>query len=495
VRDPAAPGDLELVNGSLQAVAMPYVRTVETASGATVVQIVHSSHPGSRDIEHIGSTHDDAELEWLMAVARQRLVAGQAEPALGLNDSLGAGGPLEIISSRMGHLWDALSRAYDDLAFDDAAEGDEVFRQLVLARIIEPTSTQDSLRVLGEAGIEAASYDTVQHRLPVYARQPWRQGLAAACAAHARLESASLVLYDLSTLYVETDTGDGSRDPGLSEERRPDPQITIGLLTDASGFPLMVQGLAGDNAETNTMLPVVEAFMTAHQLPDVTVVADASMISDADKQAIEQAGLSFIHGLRISDVPYVVNQWRNDNPGTDLPDGHIFTQPWPTGTTGPRRDQVIYYQYRALHGNDQQVAKAGRADRDLEAKARQLAGLKGYVTNLDRATPEFVIGAYRRLFQIEKSFRMSEHDLSARPIYHHRRQSIDAHLTIVFAALAVSCWIEDRTGWSIGNFVRTARRYRTVDIRVNDHTIIAADPLPDDLRDALNRIHSPKGAH
>ena len=49
-----------------------------------------------------------------------------------------------------------------------------------------------------------------------------------------------------------------------------------------------------------------------------------------------------------------------------------------------------------------------------------------------------MIRAYRRLFAIEASFRMSKHDLAARPIYHHKRESIDAHLTIVFAALAVS---------------------------------------------------------
>src|SRR5215470_11387769 len=48
----------------------------------------------------------------------------------------------------MGHLWDALSLAYDVLGFNRAAGGDEVFRHLVLARIIEPTSKLDSLRVL-----------------------------------------------------------------------------------------------------------------------------------------------------------------------------------------------------------------------------------------------------------------------------------------------------------------------------------------------------------
>jgi Integrase core domain len=75
----------------------PYVRTVKTASGARAVQIVHSSRRGSRDIEHIGSAHDEAELAVLTAVARHRLAAGQGELDLGLDDSPDAGGPLEII--------------------------------------------------------------------------------------------------------------------------------------------------------------------------------------------------------------------------------------------------------------------------------------------------------------------------------------------------------------------------------------------------------------
>jgi len=84
---------------------------------------------------------------------------------------------------------------------------------------------------------------------------------------------------------------------------------------------------------------------------------------------------------------------------------------------------------------------------------------------------------------------MSKHDLQARPIYHRTRDSIEAHLTIVFAALAVGRFIEERTGWSVRKFVHTARRYRTVEIQAGRHTITAADPLPDDLRQALKRIH------
>jgi hypothetical protein len=66
---------------------------------------------------------------------------------------------------------------------------------------------------------------------------------------------------------------------------------------------------------------------------------------------------------------------------------------------------------------------------------------------------------------------------------------------IVFAALAVGRLIEDRTGWSIRRFVRTARRYRTVQIRAGQHLLTAEDPLPDELRDALALITEPDSAH
>jgi DDE family transposase len=498
-----------------------YVRTVKTASGATAVQIVWSTRRGSRQIEHLGSAHDDGEVEALKAAARQRLAEGQGALDLGLNTTGADGEPLEIVASKASQLWDGLCRAYQALGFDTATGGDEVLRDLVLARIIEPTSKADSLRVLSEAGVEPVDYRTVTRRLPVIAKPQVRQALSSACAAHARLGPASLVLYDVSTLYFETDAGDGFREPGFSKERRLDPQITIGLLTDATGFPLAVKAFEGNKAETATMLPVINAFKAAHNLSDVTVVADAGMISEANQVALRACGLSFILGTKIAYVPDVVTRWRQQHPGQDIPDGQIFTQPWPATSTEKARgipDRIIYYQYRhdrarrTLRGIDEQVAKAERAvdghapvkrnrfikltgatksvNRDLEAKARGLAGLKGYTTNLTSVGAEFVIDAYHQLWRIEKSFRMSKHDLQARPVYHHTRESIDAHLTIVFAALAVSHWIEHQTGWSIKKFVRTARRYRTVRIKAGSQILTAAHPLPDDLREAITKIDS-----
>jgi transposase len=85
---------------------------------------------------------------------------------------------------------------------------------------------------------------------------------------------------------------------------------------------------------------------------------------------------------------------------------------------------------------------------------------------------------------------MAKSDLQARPVYHRKRDSIEAHLTIVLAALAVSRWIEKTTGWSIRKFVKTARRYRTIQIQAGHHVITAADPLPDALRQAIEAINA-----
>ena len=76
--------------------------------------------------------------------------------------------------------------------------------------------------MLEEAALAPPSYATLKRRLPVYAKEAWRQRLSAACAAHAGLGRASLVLYDVSALYFETDAGDGFCEPGFSKERRLD---------------------------------------------------------------------------------------------------------------------------------------------------------------------------------------------------------------------------------------------------------------------------------
>ena len=210
---------------------MAYVRTVKTASGATAVQIVHGTRRGVRRVEHVGSAHDESGAGGAQEPRRaQRLASlypqldleldldrGDTDddtPAAVAGPAVVGSGPLPIVSSRAAAMWDGLAAAYDALGFEQASGRDEVFRQLVLARIIEPTSKQDSLRVLAETGVDPVpSYATLKRRLTVCATDGFRRELAAACAKHAALGPASLVLYDVTTLYFETDRVTGSASP------------------------------------------------------------------------------------------------------------------------------------------------------------------------------------------------------------------------------------------------------------------------------------------
>src|SRR6185312_1875493 len=122
---------------------------------------------------------------------------------------------------------------------------------------------------------------------------------------------------------------------------------------------------------------------------------------------------------------------------------------------------------------------ASEVDEASLARARRLVGLKGYVTNIEAAImpPAEVIGSYHDLWHVEQSFRMSKTDLRARPMFRHQRDAIEAHLTIVFAALAVARYLQDATGLSIKRIVQTLRPLQQITVRIAGHEHTAADPL------------------
>src|SRR4051794_12925572 len=124
------------------------------------------------------------------------------------------------------------------------------------------------------------------------------------------------------------------------------------------------------------------------------------------------------------------------------------------------------------------------------ARARYLAGLKGYVTNidLDALDGPAVVTAYHELYQVEPSFRMTKSDLAARPIFHRIRDSIEAHLTIVFAALAISREAQARTGVSIKKIMQTLRPLRSATISLGNQQLTAPPRIPDHAQAILDDL-------
>ena len=482
------------------------MRKVRTASGATAVQIVRK-HRGVRTIvEHIGSAHDDAQLAALVQIAKERITVGQLAFDLDALTPTAPTGVAPIVTgSRSRVLWEVLEGAYRRLGFH-AVVDDDVFMKLVLARVVEPTSKTDTIRVLDELGVEAPGLRTIWRTLARCVEQDWRGKLATAAYAHAtRHGQLKLVLYDVTTLYFEAEDEDALRKVGMSKERRVDPQIVVGMLVTPDGFPLEVHEFPGNTGETLTLLPVLRAFQDRHQVDDVVVVADAGMLSASNLNQIEDAGFSFIVGSRISKAPYDLAE-HFDRHGGVLYDGGTLESKRIMGVGPNARERRVVYHYSAKrdrrdnHTLDKQVERAQKiadgkrplkkdrfvkltgtrpaVDQALVDRARQLAGLKGYVTNIPaiRLPGGEIVAAYHELFQVEASFRMAKTDLRARPMFHHEADSIHAHLTIVFTALAISRHLQAATGVSIRKIVRTLRPLRDVTISINGNELIATTP-------------------
>ena len=131
------------------------------------------------------------------------------------------------------------------------------------------------------------------------------------------------------------------------------------------------------------------------------------------------------------------------------------------------------------------------------ARARSLVGLKGYVSNIpahDMPASE-VIGSYHDLWHVEQSFRMSKTDLRARPMFHHTRDAIEAHLTIVFTALAISREVQTRTGLAIRNVVKQLRPLRSATIAINGTKQTFHPAIPADQQAILDAIQTRKVTH
>jgi len=112
------------------------------------------------------------------------------------------------------------------------------------------------------------------------------------------------------------------------------------------------------------------------------------------------------------------------------------------------------------------------------------------VTNIPAGTMPAaeVIGSHHDLWHVEQSFRMSKTDLRARPIFHRRRDAIEAHLTVVFAALAISRFMQDATGMSLKKIITSLRPLREFTGRVGGQDITFTPEVPKTVEDMLKAL-------
>lgn len=283
------------------------IRTVRTASGARAIQLIRYEGGKRLIVKHVGSAHTEEELIRLQHkahVLREQLCV---QPSLFFEEespsTLLHQGHLRLhtITHRFGY--EALRRCSECCGLSKLPV---LYQDLALMRIIEPASKLRTIELLTRYFNIRYAQRTVYRLLPkliTYQKTIENAAYKTACTHFG--ESFALVLYDVTTLYFEShEPDDELRARGFSkDDKSKQPQIIIGLLVTAQGFPLMHEVYKGNTFEGHTMLSVVKQFQKYHTASKPIIVADAAMLSRENLQVLEQEGYHYIVGARLANTP------------------------------------------------------------------------------------------------------------------------------------------------------------------------------------------------
>ncbi len=356
-----------------------------------------------------------------------------------------------------------LGKIFDEVGFNQIP--DDLFRKLVLARLCYPVSKLKTTTYLARYHREYLDVQEVYRYLDKLHNT--QKDLVQDISYRHTLEilggHISLVFYDVTTLYFETDEQDDLRQPGFSKDGKPEnPQIVLGLLVGVDGYPLAYEIFSGNKFEGHTMLPVLDAFKSRYNLSKLVVIADAGLLSKKNTAELAKAGYEFILGGRIKNEPFEI---KNRIMSFRLGDGESRVI-----IKMKNIRLVVHYSERraykdrknrekGIHRLEKLVASGKltkesinnrgynkflriienaniQIDYDRINDDAQWDGLKGYVTNTKLPRRE-IIQNYKHLWKIEYAFRVSKTDLKIRPIYHRVQRRIEAHICITFAAYKI----------------------------------------------------------
>jgi hypothetical protein len=357
-----------------------------------------------------------------------------------------------------------LGAIFDWIGFNEIP--DELFREIVLARLVYPASKLKTTEYLlyhqGKDIDVARIYRFLDRLKSTY--QERVEGIAYRYSKQI-LGELLVVFYDMTTLHFEAEDEDDLRRVGFSKDGKfQHPQIMLGLLVGKDGYPISYDIFEGNTFEGKTLLPVLKRAQARFGLAKPTVVADSALLSTKNIELLIDEGYDFILGARIKNeshavqnqileasislkdkqftvieksdglrliIDYSLNRAKKDASNRDKGLTRLASQIRSGKLTKSSLNKRGYNKFLTLEGELKVSLDQNKINDD-----QKWDGLKGYLTNSSQPA-EQVIGNYRQLWKIEKAFRISKTDLRIRPIYHRKRSRIEAHVCIAFVAYTV----------------------------------------------------------
>lgn len=449
-----------------------FIRKKQNKSGTISVQVINKSAGCYKVVKTVGSSKNKAQIDQFIRKARNIIHTNKGKQVVFSFETNTdkilrhflqqlSNGQIRVIGPEL-----ILGAIFDKLGFGIIKE--DLFRHIVVARLAYPASkikTIDYLYRYQGVSIEKDAIYRFLDKLNIR----YKDTVERIAFEYSKniLGIISVVFYDMTTLYFESEDEDDLRKIGFSKDGKfQNPQIMLGLLVGENGYPIGYDIFEGNTFEGHTLLPVLEKMRKKYGFNNPVVVADAALLSKENINCLTQEGYQFIIGARIKNEPDTVKQQilaqaQNIKAGhqQSLDIKRLDETRLIVTHSDKRHKKDAYNRERGLIKLRQKI-KSGRLTKNSinsrgynkflslsgnievtinEKNVKEDAlwdGLKGYITNT--ALPaEKIAENYRHLWQIEKAFRISKTDLRIRPVYHYRKKRIEAHICVAFTAYTI----------------------------------------------------------
>jgi hypothetical protein len=281
-----------------------FIREKKNKSGSVSIQLVSKESGAYKVVKSIGCATERPEIEALKLKAQEvmdellcqpSLLASEEEQQLIDSISMLNNSHIQTIGPEL-----IFGSIYDLIGFSQIK--DELFRHLVIAHLAFPLSklkTVDYLRrYLGVDFKIDAVYrflDRLQSQHKDLIEQITFQHTQ---RLHGGVIQA--VFYDMTTLHFEAEDEDDLRRTGFSKVgKHKHPQIYLGLLVGANGYPIAYDIFEGKTYEGHTLIPFLEAMRTKFNIGRPVVVADSGLLSAKNIEELERMGYQYILGARL----------------------------------------------------------------------------------------------------------------------------------------------------------------------------------------------------
>lgn len=378
---------------------------------------------------------------------------------------------------------------YEKLGFGNVLGSKKLkglLRSIVLTRLVEPYSKRQSQEILDKKFDKLHDLDSIYRMMDKL--HPKIEEIKTKVFERTQNlfpQGINLMFFDVTTLYFESVEIDDLRKFGYSKDCRFNTtQVVLALATNFEGLPLGYELFSGNTAEVTTLIAAIEKWRLLFEIRDVCFVGDRAMFSQNNLQLLEDKGYHYVVAAKLRSMDEKMkkqildeNNYRMEFFGNQLAwiaefnigedqdedknkDKKIRKRRLVTSYKTSRATNDAKKRDRVLEKIQKTLAKTKRTDKLISNKGlkkytstldqshtfldqnkidddTQWDGMHGVITNISHLSAQEIISQYAKLWIIEESFRINKHTLRMRPIFHFKKERIEAHIAICYMAFAL----------------------------------------------------------